>query len=163
MTLFDLVWDLAQYHVKIDGAGYVDGLTFDFKEKSIRSKGKYIYKDGSVVPQILKIGEDKIELDAGMKPIDECENAYEMFLWLHHIYKYSRPNSYSLCTKHNFLAVQEDKLSNYYMMYGEDREWARCILEAFVLLTDFPWEDEKKWYWLSPDKDAILYREWAVN
>lgn len=83
------------------------------------------------------------------------------------IYKHSVPSERSESHRRRyFKALPESKLSDEAMMYGEQREVARCSLELFVLMAIvrgiLTWHEEwGSWFWQSPaDKDLILFRQW---
>ncbi len=90
----------------------------------------------------------------------EIERRYE-------VYKHSVPSERSESHRRRyFKALPECRLSDEAMMYGEQREVARCSLELFVLMTIvrgiLTWHEEwGSWFWQSPaDKDLILFRQW---
>lgn len=83
------------------------------------------------------------------------------------IYKHSVPSErFESHRRRYFKALPESKLSDEAMMYGEQREVARCSLELFVLMAIvrgiLTWREEwGSWFWQSPaDKDLILFRQW---
>ena len=83
------------------------------------------------------------------------------------IYKHSVPSEHSESHRRRyFKALPESKLSDEAMMYGEQREVARCSLELFVLMAIvrgiLTWHEEwGSWFWQSSaDKDLILFRQW---
>lgn len=92
--------------------------------------------------------------------ITEIERRYQTF-------KHSVPSERSEShRKKYFRALPEKSLSDEDMMYGEQREIARCSLELFILVAIvngiLTWqEDWGTWFWQSSsDKDLILFRQW---
>lgn len=83
-------------------------------------------------------------------------------------YKHSIPSERSDSHRRNyFKALHEKELSDEDMMYGQQREVARCRLELSLLFSiisgAFRWRDEwGSWFYQSPyDKDFIILRSWV--
>lgn len=83
-------------------------------------------------------------------------------------YKHSVPSERSESHRRSyFKALPEKDLSDEDMMYGEQREVARCYLELTVLIDiiqgNLTWQKEwGSWFWQSPaDKDLIILRDWV--
>lgn len=97
---------------------------------------------------------------------DDAENV--LFFSLYRTYKHSIPSERSDSHRRNyFKALPEKELSDEDMMYGQQREVARCRLELSLLLAiisgAFRWRDEwGSWFYQSPyDKDFIILRSWV--
>lgn len=91
----------------------------------------------------------------------EIESKYEN-------YKHSIPSERSERHRRKyFKALPEKELSDKDMMYGEQREVARCRLELFILMSivsgKLTWREEwGTWFWQSDyDKDLIIFRQWV--
>lgn len=100
---------------------------------------------------------DHIPIDITMKSI---ERSYQK-------YKHSVPSERSESHRHTyFKALPEKNLTDDDMIYGEQREVARCELELTVLIQiikgNLTWQDEwGSWFWQSPnDKDLVILRQW---
>ena len=83
-------------------------------------------------------------------------------------YKHSVPSERSESHRHSyFKALPEKDLSDENMMYGEQREVARCKLElrllTYIIRGYIKWQKEwGSWFWQSPtDKDLIILRDWV--
>ena len=82
-------------------------------------------------------------------------------------YKHSIPSERSESHRRSyFKALPEAELSDKDMLYGEQREVARCKLELSVLFAvisgNFKWHEEwGSWFYQYPyDKDFIILRSW---
>ena len=82
-------------------------------------------------------------------------------------YKHSVPSERSEShRRYYFKALSEKELSDEDMMYGEQREVARCRLELYVLfciiLSRLTWNPSwGTWFWRSEnDKDLIILKDW---
>ena len=127
--------------------------TVNFQKRTCRVNGK------------LRISEDDKEnwrndhlpIDITMKLIERR----------YYKYKHSVPSERSESHRHTyFKALPEKELTDEDMMYGEQREVARCELELMALIEiiqgNIIWQDEwGSWFWQSPaDKDLIILRDW---
>lgn len=86
---------------------------------------------------------------------------------LYQEYKHSVPSERSEShLRYYFKALPEKELSDEDMMYGEQREVARCRLELYVLfciiLSRLTWNPSwGTWFWRSEnDKDLIILKDW---
>ena len=82
-------------------------------------------------------------------------------------YKHSVPSERSEShRRYYFKALPEKELSDEDMMYGEQREVARCKLElrllTYIIQGYITWQKEwGSWFYQSPnDKDLIILRSW---
>lgn len=89
---------------------------------------------------------------------------------LYELYKHSVPSERSEShRKHYFKALPEKSLTDVDMMFGEQREVARCRLELFILLViadgRLTWQEEwGSWFYQSPnDKDFVILRDWVES
>lgn len=83
-------------------------------------------------------------------------------------YKHSVPSERSEShRRYYFKALPEKELSDEDMMYGEQREVARCKLElrllTYIIQGYITWQKEwGSWFYQSPnDKDLIILRSWV--
>lgn len=124
--------------------------TVNFEKRTLRLDGKLVCLDDvNVLPL------------AGPVMLREIEGYYQQ-------YKHSIPSERSESHRRSyFKALPEKDLSDHDMLYGVEREVARCQLEVFVLLMLFDgqlrWHNEwGSWFWQSPnDKDLIILRQWV--
>lgn len=115
-----------------------------------------------------------LRVDGNLMDLDEIEVAKyeEAFVMdtidvLYLAYKHSVPSERSEShRRYYFKALPEKELSDEDMMYGEQRECARCELELFVLFAirsgNLKWHEQwGRWFYQSPrDKDLIILRSW---
>lgn len=155
MTFYEVLCALGNAHVPLFG-GYSDGMVFNLKEKSVRIHDTYLMINGKPVPCVI---DDYFVITEDMELIHESENPYEELDNLYSLYKYSVPTEYSKYTKSNFIAVDGNELTHEQFEVGMSREASRINLEAFVLLTKFPWENENHFYHKG-NSGVVLYKEW---
>lgn len=129
-----------------------DGARFaiDFRERTLRLNGKV--QDLSKITALP---------DSGEKVLDTITARYRA-------YRHSVPSERSESRRRNwFRALPESGLSDEDMLYGLPREYARCCLELYVLLSllsgALRWQEGwGAWFWQSPDEpELVILREWV--
>lgn len=166
MSVYNTLCELAEKHTKVKGGGYSDTFSYDLKEKSIRSKGKYIVKNGHfIIEQIVLETDEVIDLTGELLADHEMqmENQWEVLQQLYDSYLYSRP---CVCSgKSNFKAKTSDELTFEQLINGESRNVAKCRLEAFIILGAicriFEWSNPQHWFWKGKN-GLIIYRDWLL-
>lgn len=165
MTFYEVLQTLAQFHIKFKTGGYSDLIHFDLKNKTVSNGKTVLMKDGKIVPQKIDFGNGiEIELYEDMElirrelPVDP----YDVLEELYKQYKTSMEMPYSNYNRANFRAKRLNELSREEFNGSVGREIARIALEGYVLLTEFPWKNEKHFFYQGKDKDLILYKEWAM-
>lgn len=123
--------------------------TINFEKRTCRLYGKLVDLSSCNFPQM-----------SDNEVMAEIEHLYAN-------YKYSVPSERSEShRKYYFKALPEKSLTDKNMMYGEQREVARCKLELFILCHllqgDLKWNSSwGSWFWQSEnDKDLIILRRW---
>ncbi len=158
MTVYDVLCSVSKEHKKIKGGGYTDVLIFDLKEKSIRSKGLYIVKNGRLVVNQIDVEGEVYILDG--LPLGTENTSLEMLQPLYDSYLYSRPGSYYVHSP--FLAKTSDELTYEQLLKGIPRNHARCCLEAAIVLGNFNWPNVEHYYWKGKN-GFVLFREWILK
>ena len=129
-----------------------DGAKFavNFTKRTIRLHGKVVDLSNCETPPMK---------DSPLMTQIEC---------LYELYKHSVPSERSEShRKCYFKALPEKSLTDVDMMFGEQREVARCRLELFILLViadgRLTWQEEwGSWFYQSTkDKDFIILRDWV--
>ena len=100
----------------------------------------------------------------------ECNNiCFEIIENLYHKYKYSRPSERSekYRQREYFRALKPDEMTDEQLVIGEDRNYARAALEAFILCASLAgyltWDEEQMgshWFYQGKDKDLIILKKW---
>jgi hypothetical protein len=124
----------------------------------------------------MKVGQDKIidngEYDTTQVLYDEkINNPRELLNKVREFYiayKFSLPSERSdKKRKKYFKALHIEELSDEQLIYGERREVAQYMLEAFILCAilngDFIWNDEIHGKWFYQDKleqDLVILKNW---
>lgn len=128
-----------------DGAKF----TINFQKRTCRLNGKQVDLSDCNFPPLRD--------DVIMAQIEE----------LYANYKHSVPSERSEShRRYYFKALPEKSLSDEDMMYGEQREVARCKLELYIVLCLFEgqlkWNPSwGNWFWQSDkDKDLVILRDW---
>ncbi len=127
----------------------------------------------------MKIGQDKVidngEYDITQVLYDEKFDNSRMLLdkirELYIAYKFSLPSERSdKKRKKYFKALSIEELTDEQLIYGERREIAQYILEAFILCAilndDFIWDDEIHGKWFYQDKleqDLVILKNWITK
>lgn len=148
----------------IEDAGemVLNGAKFNinFEQRSLSINGQYLIKNGKI--QLKGVG-----LGCWHKEDFPEEKMFESLERHYRLYKHSVPSERSESHRRSyFKALPEKELTDEDMMYGDNREFARYWLEAFVLAMimcgAFKWkEDWGTWFWQSPnDKDLVILRKW---
>lgn len=164
MSLYEIICEIAQKKKKIEGGGFSDLLTFDLKNKTIRSKKMFLLNKEGIVTQIqLEDGTcyslKQIPFFDGeiADPYKEVQRLYDDFI-------FSRPSARTEYSNMNFRCKKSDELTFEQIMQGKDRNEARCALEAFILLGAlsgiFEWKHENHWYWKGKN-GLVLYKDWV--
>ena len=130
----------------------------NFENRSVRVDGKLVVENGD-------FGENTYE-DVGDFSLEGTLRTIEE---LYAEYRRSVPSERSEShRKSYFIALKEKDLDNDDMMYGEQREIARAILETYVLEAIsrgwLYWDEEKmgSYFWQSKKhKTLIILREWV--
>ena len=109
------------------------------------------------------------EIKPGMSK-KECNNVcFEIIENLYHKYKYSRPSEKSerYRRREYFRALKPDEMTDEQLVTGEDRDFARAALEAFILCASLAgyltWDEEQMgnhWFYQGKDKDLIILKKW---
>ena len=127
----------------------------------------------------MKIGQDKVinngEYDTSQVLCDErfenpralLDKVRELYI----TYKFSLPSERSdKKRKKYFKALPIEELTDEQLIYGERREVAQYILEAFILCAilngDFIWNDEIHGKWFYQDKleqDLVILKKWITK
>lgn len=168
MTLLDVLIKLSEKHVKIQGGGYSDLLTFDQTSHLIRSKRKILVVEGRIIPQIITLSTgEEYELTEDMKWLpEEITDPYTTIEDLFIKYRTSKPDKHSSYAKSNFQAKAFNDLTMSELLFGEKRQTALYRLELTVMyLTShgLRWENANHWYWQSPKyKELLIYRNWII-
>ena len=142
------------YEILLERASNGESFSIDFKKKNLKIGRKYYIKDG--------------EWDNDLSLTEQTEllnNPLEQIEELFQTYKYSVPCEKTEYKKSYFKAKKYDELTDYQMIYNENRLLAQAKLEGYVLMLilsgAFIWtEDMGKWYWQGKDRDLILLKEW---
>lgn len=124
----------------------------------------------------MKIGQDKIidngEYDTTQVLYDEkIDNPRELLNRVRELYiayKFSLPSERSdKKRKKYFKALHIEELTDEQLIYGERREVAQYMLEAFILCAilngDFMWDDEIHGKWFYQDKleqNLVILKNW---
>ena len=127
----------------------------------------------------MKIGQDKVinngEYDTSQVLCDErFENPRALLNKVRELYityKFSLPSERSdKKRKKYFKALPIEELTDEQLIYGERREVAQYILEAFILCAilngDFIWNDEIHGKWFYQDKleqDLVILKNWITK
>jgi hypothetical protein len=124
----------------------------------------------------MKVGQDKV-IDNGEYDIsqvlydeqfDNSRTLLDKVRELYITYKFSLPSERSdKKRKKYFKALHIEELTDKQLIYGERREVAQYMLEAFILCAilngDFVWNDEIHGKWFYQDKleqDLVILKNW---
>lgn len=128
--------------------------TVNFQKRTCKVNGKVVVNDMQYEGFLGKYPSTEDEI------ISKIEQLYQE-------YKHSVPSERSEShRRYYFKALPEKELSDEDMMYGEQREVARCRLELYVLfciiLSRLTWNPSwGTWFWRSEnDKDLIILKDW---
>lgn len=169
MSLYGILCKISQNPQKIKGGGFSDLLTFDLKNKDIRSKHFFIMKNGKVTCKSIQM-EDGTTYDLAdieLLSQKEIEND-DQFLHIQDLYNdylYSRPSSHANFANSNFRCKKSDELTFDQLLNGKARNEARYRLEAYILLGSvskiFLWPNPEYWFWKGT-QGLVLYRDWIL-
>ena len=143
------------------------GWRVDFKSKTLIYGGTQ-YIENSIYDMCNElIVIDEIKSDMTKK---ECNNiCFEIIENLYHKYKYSRPTEKSekYRQREYFRALKPDEMTDEQLVTGEDRNYTRAALEAFILCASLAgyltWDEEQMgnhWFYQGKDKDLIILKKW---
>jgi hypothetical protein len=135
----------------------------DFEKRNMRVGNDYLIKDGEYEESRQLLGEWFGNVCNLTDLLFELECLYR-------VHKYSLPSERSDNKRRKyFKALPMEEITDEQLMAAERREYARAVLEGFVLCMivsgQLVW-DEKimngKWFWQSQnDPDLILLRSWV--
>ena len=143
------------------------GWRVDFKSKTLIYGGAQYIENSiyNMCDELIVI--DGIKSDMTKK---ECNNiCFEIIENLYHKYKYSIPSERSekYRQREYFRALKPDEMTDEQLVTGEDRNYARAALEAFILCASLAgyltWDDEQMgnhWFYQGKDKDLIILKKW---
>lgn len=126
--------------------------TINFQNRTCRVNGEV------VVSEEIAARDCSLPLSVALNGIEKAYRNYK------HSVPSERSESHRRCY---FKALSEKDLSDEDMMYGEQREVARCKLElrllTYIIQGYITWQKEwGSWFWQSPnDKDLIILRSWV--
>lgn len=162
MTFFDVLRELSNVHIRMNGKGYSDLIHFDLKNKRISNGNIVLYENGKVIPQVIKLHDYSIELTEDMTP-EMKDGSWEAVEALYGAYKNSVPEQSDEYARCNFVAKGLDELTHSEFVSGGKRQHARVNLEAYIMFHRLPWENEKFHYWQSKnDKSLVVFKEWVT-
>lgn len=110
---------------------------------------------------------DGINSDTSRKKCNEI--CFEIIENLYHKYKYSIPSERSekYRQREYFRALKPDEMTDEQLVTGEDRNYTRAVLEAFILCASLAgyliWDEEQMgshWFYQGKDKDLIILKKW---
>lgn len=156
MSVYAILCHLADEHTKLIGGGYTDFLTFDFEKGNIKSKKKYIVKNGELAIDEISL-EDGRKISLKEKELITEEEKNQDIQTLYDNYICSRPSW--IDAKSHFTPKTSDELSFEQLLNGEKRSVERCRLEAFVILGNYQWPNEEHWFFKG-NNGMVLYRNW---
>ena len=145
----------------------IKGWRVDFKSKTLIYGGTQYIENSIYDMRNELIVIDEIKSDMTKK---ECNNiCFEIIENLYHKYKYSRPTEKSekYRQREYFRALKPDEMTDEQLVTGEDRNYTRAALEAFILCASLAgyltWDEEQMgnhWFYQGKDKDLIILKKW---
>lgn len=159
MSVYKTLVELADEHTKIVGGGYTDFLIFDFEKKDIRSKKKYVVKNGKLIVDKIFL-EDGREISFAEVELISEEEKNQNIQTLYDNYIYSCPTGME--AKSHFRPKTSDELTFEQLLNGAKRSVERCKLEAFIVLGNYQWINENHWFFKG-DNGMILHRDWFIK
>ena len=163
MSLYEVIKEITEKQQKIIGGGCSQNLCFDLKEKSIRSKRKYILKNGKLESPFIEVeGGKKYDL-SGIELIsqEEVGDPFETLQKLYDEFIFSFPDKN--VQKSAFRPKSSDELTDEQLSKGINRSFARCRLEAFVVLSALCGHlkiDLSHWFYRG-ENGLIIYKDWV--
>ena len=139
----------------------------DLKNKTLICEGKKYIESSMYDIRHDLIVIDGINFDTSRKECNEI--CFEIIENLYHKYKYSRPSERSekYRQREYFRALKPDEMTDEQLVAGEDRNYARAALEAFILCASLAgyltWDEEQMgshWFYQGKDKDLIILKKW---
>lgn len=166
MSLYEILCEITKKPQKIKCGGFSDLLTFDLKEKTIRSKRLLIVEKGKLVCNTIEL-EDGTCYDLTQVPffIEKNDDQLAYVQKLYDDFLNSRPSAHADYANTNFRCKKSDELTFEQLLTGKVRNEARCCLEAYILLGAisgiFEWNNPNHWFWKG-ERGLVLYREWLI-
>ena len=139
----------------------------DLKNKTLICEGKKYIESSMYDIRHDLIVIDGINSDTSRKECNEI--CFEIIENLYHKYKYSIPSERSekYRQREYFRALKPDEMTDGQLVTGEDRNYARAALEAFILCASLAgyltWDEEQvgsHWFYQGKDKDLIILKKW---
>lgn len=161
MKIKELLEELSQCHIRMNGQGYSDLIHFDFKNRVIGNGKTVLFKNGKTVPQKIKLYDCEFELEEET-PVLET-GSWEELESLYSVFRNSVPEPYDdvKYTKCHFIGLGIDELTREEFAMGKRRQTARIELESYLFFHKFKWQNEKHHYWQSKNiPQLIVYRDW---
>lgn len=146
---------------------FTKGWKVDFKNKTLICGGTQYIENS-----IYNVCNELIIIDGikpGMTRKERNNVCFEIIENLYHKYKYSRPTEKSERHRQReyFRALKPDEMTDEQLVTGEDRNYARAALEAFILCASLAgyltWDEEQMgnyWFYQGKDKDLIILKKW---
>ena len=138
----------------------------DLVNKSLWIDRKQIIEKGEIVHEQDKSKDliKELDLESHFKCMPLNEYPWDVIEVLYHKYKHSAPKEHSN-KKSYFKALPVDELTDGDLAYGYDRNFAQCMLEAYILLGSIvgwiKWEFNDYWFWQSGnDREIVILKEW---
>ena len=139
----------------------------DLKNKTLICEGKKYIESSMYDIRHDLIVIDGIDFNTSRKKCNEI--CFEIIENLYHKYKYSIPSERSekYRQREYFRALKPDEMTDEQLVIGEDRNYARAALEAFILCASLAgyltWDEEQMgshWFYQGKDKDLIILKKW---
>lgn len=161
MIFFDVLRELSNVHIRMNGKGYSDLIHFDLKNKRISNGNIVLYENGKVIPQVIKLHDYSIELTEDMTP-EVKDGSWEAVEALYGAYRTSVPEQHDGHSKCNFVAKGLDELTNDEFQKGVKRQHARVNLEAYIMFHRLPWVEGHHYRQGKNDKSLVVFKEWVT-
>lgn len=135
----------------------------DFEKRNMKVGRDYLIKNG-------EYDEERELLGKSFGNVHNLTDLLFELLVLYRVYKYSLPSERSDNKRRKyFKALPMEEITDEQLMGAERREYARAVLEGFVLCMivggKFVWDEEimnGKWFWQSDiEPDLVVLRSWV--
>lgn len=162
MTFNEVLSKLGDVHQKMNGHGYSDLISFDFKKKRISNGKTILFDNGKIIPQKIKLNDTVLDITEDMIIEKYSGDTFEKLEELYNVFRTSIPEPYSSYSNSKFIAKNIDDLTYTEFNNGCKRQKARIDLESFVMFNKFNMLNEKHHYRQSQKYPSlVLYRDWV--
>lgn len=166
MNLYEVLMEMSKRHQRIKSGGYSDLLYFDHKTKIIKNGKTVLVDKGKIIPQTIKLTDMELELvdDWGFVQVAQ-EDFYEGMEMRFIQYYKSLPTQHERFVRCIFPTKTINKYCSYEEMMNANSNRAKCRyeLEWFFMASsvngNIKWQNDKHWFWKSPNSKLIIYKE----